>query len=150
MADEALADRSSRVLLALATVGATIVLGCLALALARTPPARDVAFVGGWDDDNARCRDQSAWNGKVAWTTCDWFYRDRALVELDPEDARATEASGPSAWSVNPEAGWGPTPARSATTAWWSASRTGRFASPDSDGVLMRWWSKRSLSPASA
>lgn len=30
------------------------------------------------------------WNGEVAWATCDWFYRDRALIELRPEDARAT------------------------------------------------------------
>jgi len=97
--DEApVVSRSPRVLVALATMGAVTVLVSLGVALTRPSPARDVSFVGGNDDDDARCHGPVVWTGDVAWATCDWFYRDRALVELDPEAARATVLHR---WSVD-------------------------------------------------
>ncbi len=84
--------------MALATGGALTVVVSLAVALTRASPARDVSFVGGSDGDDARCHGPVVWTGEVAWTACDWFYRDRALVELDPEAARATVVHR---WSVD-------------------------------------------------
>ncbi len=84
--------------MALATAGALAIVVSLAFALTRAAPARDVFFVGGKDGDDARCHGPVVWTGEVAWTACDWFYRDRALVELDPETARATVLHQ---WSVD-------------------------------------------------
>lgn len=82
--------RSPRVLAALATVGVLVCIVGLAATLAGPAPARDVAFVGENSESEARCHGPALWNGERAWVACDWSYKDRALVELDPETARAT------------------------------------------------------------
>lgn len=90
MSDEATPSRLSRVAVALATVIALTILGSLAWTLTTPAPPRPVAFVGGDHDDAATCHSAVAWDGRVAHTACAWLYRDRALVELDPETAQAT------------------------------------------------------------
>ena len=88
----------TRVLVALASVAAAFVLAVLAVAWSTPSPPRDVAFVGGWDSDDASCGGPVLWSEGRAFAACDWFYDDRALVELDPEAARATVLHR---WSVD-------------------------------------------------
>lgn len=77
-----------RISASLATVAAVAILGSLVATLAVPSPPRAVSFPGGADDEPS-CHGAAVWTGEVAWATCDWYYRDRALVELDPETARA-------------------------------------------------------------
>lgn len=90
MSDEATPSRSLRVAMALATAGALTILGSFAWTLTTPAPPRPVAFVGSDHGDDASCLGAVAWDGRVAHAACAWSYRDRALVELDPETAQAT------------------------------------------------------------
>jgi hypothetical protein len=85
--------RGVRFLVALASVCALVVIAGLVLAWLGPPPPRDVIFtgeIGRRSVGRESCHGPAFWTGEVAWATCDWFYRDRALVELDPESGRAT------------------------------------------------------------
>ena len=102
--------RTTRVLVVLASLAGAFLIGALALAWLTPSPARDVVFVGGWDSDDARCGGPVVWSEGRAFAACDWFYDDRALVELDPESARATvlhrwsldDGNTPELWIVRP------------------------------------------------
>jgi len=81
--------RRSNRLLVLTGAAAVAVLLAVVYGLTGPPRPRTVSFTGGWELSPPSCQGPVLWTGKLAYAACSWFYRKRALVAFDPEQAEA-------------------------------------------------------------
>lgn len=95
MAEQREIENLRRFTIVFVSIGCLAVLSIMGLtgfALIRPSAAREITFLdeGDWKDINAGCHGPDVFlDGKI-WSACDWAYKRRALVRIDPQDAKAT------------------------------------------------------------